>query len=61
METPVWKVKAFEELTTTELYQILLLRAEVFVVEQNCPYQDVDNADQKALNLWAEMCGKVVA
>lgn len=31
MEIPVWKVKAFEELTTTELYQILLLRAEVFV------------------------------
>ncbi|MCT3960515.1 GNAT family N-acetyltransferase [Elizabethkingia anophelis] len=61
METPVWKVKAFEELTTTELYQILLLRAEVFVVEQNCPYQDVDNTDQKALHLWAEMGGKVVA
>ena len=61
METPVWKVKAFEELTTTELYQILLLRAEVFVVEQNCPYQDVDNTDQKALYLWAEMGGKVVA
>ncbi|HIC8755026.1 GNAT family N-acetyltransferase [Elizabethkingia anophelis] len=61
METPVWKVKAFEELTTTELYQILLLRAEVFVVEQNCPYQDVDNTDQKALHLWAEMGGKAVA
>jgi ElaA protein len=37
METPVWKVKAFEELTTTELYQILLLRAEVFVVETKLP------------------------
>lgn len=61
MEIPVWKVKSFEELTTTELYQILLLRAEVFVVEQDCPYQDVDNTDQKALHLWAEMEGKVVA
>lgn len=40
-----WVIKKFEDLSTTELYKILQLRAEVFVVEQNCPYQDVDNKD----------------
>ena len=38
-------VKAFNELSVTELYAILKLRNEVFVVEQNCPYQDADNKD----------------
>ena len=37
MENPVWKVKAFEELTTTELYQILLLRAEVLLWNRIAP------------------------
>ena len=44
-------VKAFDELCTEELYQLLALRSEVFVVEQNCAYQDVDGKDQKALHL----------
>ena len=38
--------KNFQALTTEELYKILALRAEVFVVEQNCPYQDVDGKDE---------------
>jgi len=42
--------KAFEALDVFELYEILKLRAEVFVVEQNCPYQDVDDLDQFALH-----------
>lgn len=46
-----WKIKSFEALTASELYAILHLRSEVFVVEQNCVYQDLDNADQKALHL----------
>ncbi|WP_211093103.1 MULTISPECIES: GNAT family N-acetyltransferase [Chitinophaga] len=46
-----WKIKSFEELSTTELYAILRLRSEVFVVEQNCAYQDLDNTDQLALHL----------
>lgn len=46
-----FKTKTFQELTKDELYTILRLRAEVFVVEQNCPYQDVDNKDQKALHI----------
>lgn len=43
-----WTLKKFEELTPFELYAILQLRNEVFVVEQNCPYQDADNKDLKA-------------
>ena len=38
-------VKYFNELTTTELYEILKSRAEIFVVEQNCIYQDLDDKD----------------
>lgn len=40
-----WEVKSFEGLTNKELYNILRLRAEVFIVEQNCPYQDMDGKD----------------
>jgi len=47
----IWKIKPFEELTTAELYAILRLRSEVFIIEQNCAYQDLDNSDQKALHL----------
>ena len=39
-------VKTFDELTTTELYEILQARAEVFIVEQDCVYQDLDGVDQ---------------
>lgn len=45
------EIKAFNELTLTSLYEVLQLRAEVFVVEQNCPYQDVDGKDQKAMHI----------
>lgn len=45
------KIKIFKELSLTQLYQILQLRAEVFVVEQNCVYQDIDGKDQKALHI----------
>ncbi len=46
-----WQCKHFSELTNEELYKILQLRNEVFVVEQNCPYQDCDNKDLKAHHL----------
>lgn len=42
-------VKHFNELTTTELYEILKTRAEIFVVEQDCPYQDLDDKDQERI------------
>jgi len=44
--------KSFSELTTTELYKILQLRSEVFVVEQDCVYQDLDFKDQKSLHVF---------
>lgn len=44
------KIKTFQQLTTNELYQLLQLRSEVFVVEQDCVYQDIDGKDQKALH-----------
>ena len=46
-----WKIKRFEGLSATELYDVLQLRSEVFVVEQNCVYQDVDGKDEKAILL----------
>jgi ElaA protein len=47
----VWECKTFNELTNQQLYLILQLRNEVFIVEQNCPYQDADNKDQKSHHL----------
>ena len=46
-----WIVKTFEELTTTELYALLRLRSEIFVVEQECVFLDMDNADQQAVHV----------
>ncbi|MBS1577520.1 MAG: GNAT family N-acetyltransferase [Bacteroidetes bacterium] len=43
-----WILKRFDELTVDELYAILRLRSEVFVVEQNCAFQDIDNKDQSS-------------
>ncbi len=54
-------VKTFDELSTQELYEILRLRSEVFVVEQDCVYQDVDNKDQKALHVLGLKDGELVA
>lgn len=45
-------VKHFSELTTKELFEIYKLRVSVFVVEQKCPYQEVDDADRTAYHLW---------
>ena len=55
------QVKTFQQLTIEELYQILRLRSEVFVVEQDCVYQDMDNKDQKALHVIGSKNGTVVA
>ncbi|GAA0737024.1 MULTISPECIES: GNAT family N-acetyltransferase [Flavobacteriaceae] len=53
--------KTFQELTTQELYDILQLRSEVFVVEQDCVYQDIDGKDQKALHVLGYKNNVVVA
>ena len=53
--------KYFHELTTTELYELLKSRAEIFVVEQNCSYQDLDDKDYHSLHIFYEENGKVIA
>ncbi|MDR2976173.1 MAG: GNAT family N-acetyltransferase [Streptococcaceae bacterium] len=54
MNNGTWQIKTFDELTTQELQKIYYLRTEVFVVEQKCPYQEVDNLDLVAKHLWYE-------
>jgi ElaA protein len=54
-------VKTFEELTNNELYELLQLRSEVFVVEQHCVYQDLDGKDQIALHVLGKKDGSIVA
>jgi ElaA protein len=56
-----WKIKRFEALSLQELYDLLQLRSEVFVVEQNCVYQDIDGKDSKALHLLGVENGITVA
>lgn len=46
-----WKLKTFNELTVRELFDLYYLRQEVFVVEQDCPYQDADRKDLKSYHL----------
>ena len=58
MET---EVKRFDQLTTEELYEILRLRAEVFIVEQNCVYQDLDGKDHKAIHVLGRINQELVA
>lgn len=47
----VVKYKSFQELTIDELHDLMRLRSEVFVVEQDCVYQDIDGKDRKALHV----------
>ena len=56
-----WKIKSFESLSVNELYDILRLRSEIFVVEQNCVYLDPDGKDKLGLHLFGEYQGKIVA
>lgn len=54
-------VKTFEELTIYELHDILQLRSEVFIVEQDCAYPDIDGKDGVALHVFGIIEGKMVA
>lgn len=56
-----WQLKTFDELTITELYHILQLRCEVFIVEQNCPYLDPDGKDFKSHHVLGYTNGKLAA
>lgn len=53
--------KHFNELTTKELYDILQLRSDIFVVEQDCVYLDIDGKDDKALHVIGTKKGKIIA
>ncbi|MGH4119613.1 GNAT family N-acetyltransferase [Clostridium sp.] len=55
-----WIIKKFNELSSDELYEILKLRSEVFVVEQECIYEDCDGKDKKSYHLFAEQNGEIL-
>lgn len=57
----IFKIKRFNELSLIELYSVLQLRSEVFVMEQNCVYQDIDGKDEKAIHVVGYYEGKIVA
>ena len=59
--SPSAVIQTFEELTTRELYEILKVRAAVFVVEQECPYQDLDDIDFRATHITLRHDGRIVA
>jgi len=54
-------IKPFKNLNTTELYDLLQLRSEIFVVEQDCVYQDLDGKDKNALHVIGTKKDKIVA
>jgi len=56
-----WAFKEFEELELRELYELLKLRASVFVEEQDCPYQDLDGKDYLATHLLGYQKEKLIA
>lgn len=56
-----YAIKTYQELSRDELYAVLQLRAEVFVVEQDCVYQDVDGKDDKALHVLGYKENRLVA
>lgn len=61
MPTPILHKKTFRELTIDEFYELLRVRSEVFVVEQDCVYQDLDRDDQPSIHLWLSVDNRVVA
>jgi ElaA protein len=56
-----WQLKKFEELKCEELYEILKIRNEVFIVEQQCPYQDCDEKDKNSYHLYLKEKGKIIS
>ena len=56
-----FKFKSFSELSNDELYDILKLRSEIFVVEQDCVYNDLDGLDKQAIHQFLKEKGEIVA
>ena len=61
MQNITLHIKTFKQLTVDELYELLRVRTEVFVVEQDCVYQDMDGDDKEAIHVWITEGDKVVA
>lgn len=61
MSELVWQCQSFDELSGAQVYEILRLRTEVFIVEQNCVFQDPDGSDPQALHLGAWQAGRLMA
>ena len=55
----IWEIKEWSELSTKEVENIFSLRSEVFIVEQNCVYQDIDSKDQKAYHVFLKINEKI--
>lgn len=55
------RIKSFEDLTNRELYEILKLRVDIFVVEQECPYPEIDGKDYNAFHIYLENQGEILA
>lgn len=58
---PVWVLRAFDDLTARQVHDLLRLRSQVFVVEQNCVFLDMDGVDPRATHLLAYRDGELVA
>lgn len=61
MTTVSWRVEPFDRLTLSELYRVLQLRQEVFVVEQRCVFLDADGVDPRCDHVLATLDGEIVA
>ena len=57
----IWEIKEWSELSTKEVENIFLLRSEVFIVEQNCVYQDIDGKDEKAKHVLGKKNNEIIA
>ena len=56
-----WVNKKWEQLTKNEVHEIFALRSRVFIVEQKCVYQDIDNNDKKAIHVYGTFKNKIIA
>ena len=61
MKTVVWQWYTFEQLSTNELYELLKLRQDVFILEQQCFYSDLDDQDQISMHLLGRLNDQLVA
>lgn len=61
MEEITWKISSFDNLSKEELFELYYLRTAIFVVEQNCPYQEVDELDKTAFHVLGSIKNELVA